>query len=75
MKVKTSITLSSDLLTELDKIAPEGGRSDLIEKAVWRYLELANRELRNHRDLELLNASAELLNSEALESLSFQAPM
>jgi len=75
MKVKTSITLSSDLLTELDKIAPGGGRSDLIERALWRYLELANRELRNRKDLDLLNSSAELLNAEALDSLGFQAPM
>ena len=75
MKVKTSVTLSSDLLEELDKITPEGGRSELIEKAIWKYLELATREIRNRRDLDLLNSSAEILNAEALDSLGFQAPM
>lgn len=75
MKVKTSLTLSSDLLEELGKIAPESGRSEFIEKALWRYLEFTNREIRNRRDLELLNSSGPSLNEEAIDTLSYQAPL
>ena len=75
MKTKTSISLSPDLLAELDRVVPEGGRSELIEKAIWQYLELSYREIRDRRDLELLDGAADRLNSEALEALKFQPPI
>jgi len=73
MKIKTSITISSELLAELDKVVSEGLRSEFMEKAAWKYLELLNREMRNRRDLQILNADSENLNAEALDALSYQA--
>jgi metal-responsive CopG/Arc/MetJ family transcriptional regulator len=72
MKVKTSITISSDLLVELNRFTSIGSRSDFIEKAIWRYLELQDRDLRNKRDLELLNSESINLNTEALDVLAYQ---
>ena len=72
MKVKTSITISSDLLAELDKATPEDSRSDFIEKAIWRYLELLHRDIRDTRDLGILNHEADEINAEALDVLSYQ---
>jgi metal-responsive CopG/Arc/MetJ family transcriptional regulator len=73
MKVKTSITISSELLIELDKATSDGSRSEFIEKAIWRYLELLNRDSRDKKDLQILNTEAPNLNDEALDVLSFQA--
>ena len=75
MKVKTSITISTELLSELDRVTPEGTRSDFIEKAIWRYLELLSRDARNKMDLNILNTEAENLNTEALDALSYQVQM
>lgn len=72
MKVKTSITISSDLLHELDTITSEGSRSEFIEKAIWQYLELLNRDIRNKKDTQILNTESEKLNIEAMDALSFQ---
>ena len=74
MKVKTSITLSEDLIRSIDTFS--GGRknrSELIEKALRDYL---NRQVRMKRDLEdlaILNKKAATLNREAEDVLSYQA--
>lgn len=75
MKIKTSVSLSEEVLAELRICASEGSRSEYIEKALWRYLELSHREARDARDLTLINATAARLNREALDSLGFQAPL
>ncbi|MFZ4618765.1 MAG: hypothetical protein ACOYM2_21580 [Rectinemataceae bacterium] len=75
MKVKTSITMSSELLSEVDKLAPLGARSDFIEKAVRRYVELLNRDLRNRRDLAMLDENSVVLNGEAMDVLAYQSPI
>ena len=73
MKRKTSITLSSALLEELDKVVgKEGNRSEVIEQAVGAYLKQLARAERDKRDLEILNRSAKRLNREAADVLLYQ---
>jgi len=73
MKVKTSITLSKNLLKEIDGIiSKSGNRSLFIEEAVKDYLIHKKRGLRNKNDLEMINRSADELNSEANDILSYQ---
>lgn len=72
MKVKTSISLSSDILEKVQTITSEGNRSDFIEKAIDYYLNILQRDARNKRDLEIINISATRLNNEALDTLGFQ---
>jgi len=76
MKVTTSITLSENVLKEVDDFLdyPED-RSTLIEQAIREYIERqkgSSRGLRALTDLELINNSAEDLNKEAEDILSYQ---
>lgn len=76
MKVKTSVTLSEELLGAIDAQAGQGNRrSAFIEAAAWSYLRALERERRDARDLAIINANAERLNKEALEALDYQAPL
>ncbi len=73
MKVKTSITLSKSLLKEIDLIiSKSGNRSLFIEEAVKNYLIQKKRFLRNNNDLDIINRSADELNKEADDVLSYQ---
>jgi metal-responsive CopG/Arc/MetJ family transcriptional regulator len=72
MKIKTSVTLSEELIEALSREAGEANRSALIEEATWRYLRQRQREKRDARELERINEQAERLNEEALDVLSFQ---
>ncbi len=76
MKVKTSITLSEDLLEAIDKQAgPHKNRSDFIEVALRAYLRQLAREAQNARDLEIINRHSERLNREALDVLAYQVEL
>ena len=73
MKSKTSITLSKDLLDDLDRVAGgAGNRSRIIEAATREYILRHMRDARELRDLELINENADALNKEAKEALSYQ---
>lgn len=74
MKAKTSITLSKDVLTCIDRLAgSKQSRSAFIERVLRRYLRQRERAAMNARDLELINRAAETLNREAEEVLLYQA--
>lgn len=74
MKEKTSITLSPEVLTGIDRLAgSKQSRSEFIERVLRRYIEGRKRAEIQARDLELLNRSSEALNAEAEEVLDFQA--
>ena len=75
MKVKTSVTLSEELLKIVDKRAKRAktNRSDFIEQAVWIVVGQLIRAEQNARDLEILNRHADRLNAEAEDALSYQA--
>jgi len=73
MKVKTSITLSEELIRQMDALLSQyGTRSALIERAVRDFLATAAQRQREARDLEILNRRAEALNAEAADVLSYQ---
>lgn len=75
MKVKTSITLSEELLHNIDEFFGGGGgnRSEFIEKAVKDYIERQEQKRRDLKDLNILNKKADKLNKEAADVLSYQA--
>lgn len=76
MKQKTSITLSSDILTEVDRNAgSKASRSAFIEMVLREYFKEKVREALNARDIELINRHADDLNREALDVLRYQAPI
>ena len=73
MKAKTSITLSKDLLTELDGLAgSKGSRSAIIERVLRKFLRERARSAQHARDLGRINRAAGKLNQEAAEVLEYQ---
>ena len=74
MKVKTSITLSEELLSAVDRRTRQEKRtrSDFIEAAVRAFIEQLIRDEQNARDLELINRNADFLNREASDVLEYQ---
>ncbi len=76
MKLKTSITLSSDILAEVDRTAgSKASRSAFIENVLREYFKERIREELNARDVELINAHADYLNREMEDVLRYQAPI
>jgi len=76
MKMKTSITLSEDLISALENDAMKGeSRSEQIERLLRERLKEKAREEREQRDLELINEHADRLNKEAGEVLEFQVEL
>ena len=71
MKVKTSVTLSEDVLRGIDERA-EGNRSEWIERVVRQHLRKLEGEETDRRDMELYNRLADRLNAEMAEVLEDQ---
>jgi metal-responsive CopG/Arc/MetJ family transcriptional regulator len=73
MKEKTSITLSTDVLAGIDRLAgSKHSRSALIEHVLRRYLSQQARTRIQARDLEQLNRAADELNAEVADVLDYQ---
>lgn len=73
MKVKTSITLSEDLLDAIDERSRQfKNRSDFVEAAIRAYIEHMIREEQNAKDLAIINRQADRLNKEAIDVLEYQ---
>jgi metal-responsive CopG/Arc/MetJ family transcriptional regulator len=72
MKVKTSITLSQELLQAVDELAKSSSRSDVIEHALRDFLAARARDLRDARDVEIMNKHADAYNHETADLLSYQ---
>ena len=76
MKVKTSITLSEDVLKAINRlIGRNGNRSRLGEEAIRRFLSENARMKLNENDLLILNRRASELNREALDVLQYQVDL
>jgi metal-responsive CopG/Arc/MetJ family transcriptional regulator len=77
MKVKTSVTLSRELLEIIDARARQSkkNRSDFVETAVRLFIRQLVREEQNARDLEIINRRADHLNREAADILTYQTPL
>jgi metal-responsive CopG/Arc/MetJ family transcriptional regulator len=74
MKQKTSITLSTEVLARIDRLAgSRHSRSGFIERVLRRYLLERERDAVQARDLERINHAADRLNSEAADVMGYQA--
>ena len=74
MKEKTSITLSKDVIAEVDRLAGEKEtRSAFIERVLRKYMRERRRAALHARDVERINRAAEQLNREAEDVLGYQA--
>ncbi len=74
MKEKTSITLSKDVLADVDRLAgSRQSRSAFIERVLRGYLRQREKAAVQALDLERINRAADRLNSEAEDVLSYQA--
>lgn len=73
MKVKTSITLSEDLLEAVDQRSTQfKNRSDFIEAAIRSFIAQMLRDEQNAKDLAIINRHADRLNQEAADVLAYQ---
>ena len=76
MKVKTSVTLSEELIRQIDALSSQyRTRSALIEQAVRDFLAAQVKRTRDAQNLEILNRRAEALNAEAEDVLSYQVDL
>jgi metal-responsive CopG/Arc/MetJ family transcriptional regulator len=75
MKMKTSLSLSPDLLVDIDRASGGEPRSAFIERVLRAYLRRWERAQIDARDLELLDAAADDLSTEAMDALEYQVPI
>jgi metal-responsive CopG/Arc/MetJ family transcriptional regulator len=76
MKIKTSITLSNEVLKAIDLYIGEyRSRSEFIETATRKFIAQLARKEAERRDLELLNRHSDSLNTEAEDVLNYQVPL
>ncbi|HXW01331.1 MAG TPA: hypothetical protein VEC93_23175 [Anaerolineae bacterium] len=80
MKVKTSITLSENLITTIDQLIDQGSdqfqnRSIFLEKAAWAFIAQLHYDEQTTRDIEIINRRADYLNQETMDALSYQVPL
>jgi metal-responsive CopG/Arc/MetJ family transcriptional regulator len=75
MKEKTSVTLSPDVLTRIDRLAgSKRSRSAFIEDVLRQYLQQRVKAERAARDVAIINRYAKELNADAEDGLDDQAP-
>jgi metal-responsive CopG/Arc/MetJ family transcriptional regulator len=80
MKVKTSITLSENLLATIDQLIDQGSdqfqnRSGFLEKAAWAFIAQLHYDEQTAKDIEIINRRADYLNQETMDALSYQVPL
>jgi hypothetical protein len=74
MKAKTSLSLSTDVLSRIDRqTGNRGSRSAFIERVLREHFYQHSRRRIHARDLERINGAADYLNQEALDVLKDQA--
>jgi metal-responsive CopG/Arc/MetJ family transcriptional regulator len=73
MKVKTSITLSPEVLEAVDRVAgATSSRSEIIEQAIREFLVTRARARRDARDVELINEFADQFEAEMADIIATQ---
>lgn len=74
MKVKTSVTLSPELLAAIDKVCHgDRSRSDFLEEVAWTAIRHRRREELDAKDRALHDKYADVLNAEMDDVLRYQA--
>lgn len=71
-RVETIVSLPKDLLEEAHQMSKDVKISDVIETALRDYVAKESRKELNRRDIEIINANADKLNEEALDTLEYQ---
>lgn len=73
MKIKTSITLSDELIKDIDEIfGKTRNRSEFIENVLRDFIRKRAQKKRDLKDIDILNKKADTLNEEAEDVLSYQ---
>jgi metal-responsive CopG/Arc/MetJ family transcriptional regulator len=76
MRVKTSITLSEDILKLIDRMTRKGeSRSEAIERLLRESLAAQARRVADLKELALINKNADQLNAEVEDVLRYQADL
>jgi Arc/MetJ-type ribon-helix-helix transcriptional regulator len=76
MKVKTSITLSNEVLAAIDRHSGEfRSRSEFLEASAREFLTRLARAATERQDIEIINRRTAALNAEAEDVLSYQVPL
>jgi metal-responsive CopG/Arc/MetJ family transcriptional regulator len=71
VKIETSISLSENLLREIDqRSARYKNRSDFLEVAAWALIAQMSRDEQDARDRAILDQKSEELNREAMDVLA-----
>lgn len=71
-RVETIVSLPKDLLEQANQMNKNEQISDVIETALRDYVAKKGSSELNRRDIEIINANAEKLNEEALDTLEYQ---
>ena len=70
--MKTSITLSEEIIAAIDRLTRKGGsRSETIERLLKQSFTADARRARDRKDLQIINDNAETLNEEAEDVLTY----
>jgi metal-responsive CopG/Arc/MetJ family transcriptional regulator len=76
MKVKTSITLSEEIVKQIDYYSTQtSNRSTFIETAVKIYIDQMKRKIRDENDARIYLENMDTLNKEAEDVLEYQIPV
>jgi metal-responsive CopG/Arc/MetJ family transcriptional regulator len=74
MREKTSVSLTKELLREIERVAGENvNRSEFLELAAWDRISVLKKRRRETRDRAILKRHSRALNTEALDVLEYQA--
>lgn len=74
MKLKTSLTLSGDLIATIDKLAgSKVSRSSYIEQILREYVDGRAQARKDAREIAAINRHSVQLNAEMSDALSLQA--
>lgn len=71
-RIETTVSLPKDLFEQANKMS-KAEISEVIETALRDYVTKENRKQLNQRDIEIINANADLINKQVEETLEFQA--
>lgn len=72
MRIRTSVTLPEELVIKLNALSGKK-RSEFFERALREHLAKDAPKKLNHKDIEIINRNADLINRQVEETLEFQA--
>ena len=76
MKIKTSITLSDEIIKAIDlHLGLFKSRSEFMEIAARKFIAQLAKQKAEQKDLEIINKRSDSLNAEAEDVLSYQGPI